>query len=1388
MSTSQLEPPPGSADSHHGATRIFQLISERSDNVDIPADIDPADLVSLLRTEMRQYWRNGASLPVEHFQKQMRESGASAEHWLTLIGTEIQLRRESGEFPDVDEYLRRFPALAALIPAIHSAAICEDDNARTHFESGSRQESIIDGSYFGHTLRQKVGQPDLEIDDLDLRIPGYEIQSVLGRGGMGVVYKARQVGLNRIVALKMILSGCHADQEDRARFVQEAEAVAALRHANIVQVYEIGEHNGKPFFSMEYVAGGTLGEQIKGQPQAPAYAADMAEKLALAVQSAHEQSIIHRDLKPANILIADCGLRIAECADTQELPPDPAAMRTPKSATPKITDFGLAKRLDSDMQLTTTGLVAGTPQYMAPEQVSASRQDQVGPSSDIWSLGVILYEMLTGRPPFLGSSPAEIMHQVLRQEPVAIRQLQPNVPRDLETICLRCLQKEPHKRYPSAKALATDLSRFRSGEPILARPVGIFEQMWRWRRRNPTIAALIGLIALTLIGSAMLASSFALSARQEARRAEHHAHEALLLGERNRLSADELRDEKRTVLEAHQKLSETHKELTRTHEQVQAARKQEERLKKEAEVREKLRARELYDAQMTLAQRSWEIGQVPRTRRLLAAYEPHHHDQEDLRGFEWYYLDRISNAEGLRFSIPEGCRSVAVSPDGSRIAWAFQNVCEVWRLNSPPQRIFVLGSNAADRHRAIVERVACDPTGKYVATAAHDRTVKIWEAETGKLRHTLDTGNEPAVGLRFSAHGGLLAATTGNERRAGQAGEIHVWDPADGQLQYTSKGHQGIAYDVAWSPDSTCYATAGHDQCVKIWDARDGKHLRTLSLSPGVAARSVAFAPKGSLLAAGTSRGEVLIWSRDDWKEQRILRGHLNWVYAVAFWADGRTLASGGSDMLLKVWDGSNGQEIRTFRGHSGVIVDAAWHPRQPLILSASMDQSIRGWNALDDPEQFPIRSLNGTLAGFHLLPDDKHIAVAGRKAFVGVWDVTRAVTVRSTSTPDASFGPIWSSSLSPDGSALAYVRCLEADDSKGGVFRWSFANQEPRNLNLRDLHPGVRSVAHTPGGESLVTGHRDGTVQIHDLKGAERPRRWQAHRSPINQVLIANGMLLTVAGKTPRLWCVETQAEVTRFSGHAEAIRGAAISTDGRLLATASDDQTARVWDLATGKTLFRLEGHISRVTCVAFNPTADRLVTGSDDFTLKLWDLKTGHETMTLRGHTMGVLQAAFGSAGRCILSSAMDDTVRVWNAGGVSDRELLRAAAAACRLTSVSIDGKLAQDSVAHLQFELTNVSGKEWPVPPPRKTTVPYRTLIRVLAESIPQIDEAQRRKPIGNYDLLPTTAVAADYKLVARIPLNGKGLENGRYRLRIEHGWLGDEFVPISEKWIELEVK
>ena len=359
------------------------------------------------------------------------------------------------------------------------------DSPLTHIIGEGRPTAPAPPNHGETLVRPSEGSPAKSPTQIpQATLTGYEILGILGRGGMGVVYKARQVGLNRLVALKMILSGAHASSEELSRFRTEAEAVARLRHPNIVQIFDIGERDGRPFFALEYCEGGSLQQKLDGTPMEPRLAAALLATLASAIDHAHAHGIVHRDLKPANILLMADG-------------------------SPKITDFGLAKRLDDDQGQTGTEAVLGTPTYMAPEQAQGKTR-QVGPRADLYALGAILYDLLTGRPPFRGTTALDTIQMVQTAEPIPPSRLQPGVPADLQTICLKCLEKDPAKRYAGAAALAEDLRAFIEGRPIQARPTTALERAWKWARRKPALAGLLGLAILAPLVVAAVSLGFTL--------------------------------------------------------------------------------------------------------------------------------------------------------------------------------------------------------------------------------------------------------------------------------------------------------------------------------------------------------------------------------------------------------------------------------------------------------------------------------------------------------------------------------------------------------------------------------------------------------------------------------------------------------------------------------------------------------------------------------------------------------------------------------------------------------------------------------------------------------------------------------------------------------------
>jgi serine/threonine protein kinase len=379
-----------------------------------------------------------------------------------------------------------------------------------------RERALADGQAVdpGATMNLRTGPAGGRV--IPARIGDYDVLEEIARGGMGVVYKARQTALGRLVAIKMILAGDYADLEDLGRFQVEAEAVARLRHPNIVQIFECGASEGKPYLALEYCDGGSLAAHLDGTPLPAAAAARLVEQLACAVAAAHHAGIVHRDLKPSNILLVACGLA-----------PGSAARPQAAELVPKISDFGLAKKLEDASNKTRTGSILGTPSYMAPEQALGDVK-RVGPAADIYALGAILYELLTGRPPFKGPSVLDTLEQVRTQEPLPLRVLQPRTPRDLEAIALHCLEKEPGRRYPSALALAEDLQRFAQRQPVSARPAGNTVRLARWCRRHPMVTMLLALLALSVGGGFVGVSWNWLQANQERDRADAKTQEALL--------------------------------------------------------------------------------------------------------------------------------------------------------------------------------------------------------------------------------------------------------------------------------------------------------------------------------------------------------------------------------------------------------------------------------------------------------------------------------------------------------------------------------------------------------------------------------------------------------------------------------------------------------------------------------------------------------------------------------------------------------------------------------------------------------------------------------------------------------------------------------------------
>jgi predicted Ser/Thr protein kinase len=659
-------------------------------------------------------------------------------------------------------------------------------------------------------------------------IPGYDILDELGRGGMGVVYKARQKGLNRLVALKVI-RGDEVSVEDLVRFRVEAEAVARLQHPNIVQIYEIGEANGRPYFSLEYVDGGSLSARLHGKPHPPRRAAELILTLARAMHHAHEKGIVHRDLKPANVLLARSDRAYAI----------PFAEGETERYEPKITDFGLAKRLDAGRGLTRSGDVIGTPAYMAPEQAGGSTRD-VGPASDVYALGVILYEMLTGRVPFVGPTLVDTLIRVRTEEPALPRLFQPDLPRDLETICLKCLAKEPYQRYATARDLADDLQRFLAGQPIPPRMVDV--AAWREsvvnpprvparaaaalspavsRSRAPLVMLTIGLVCV--VSCLVLLWAF----RQGPERSAARGGE--LAGHLGTVTALAWGSDGWTLASA------------------------------DAQGKIKLWATQRQEERSSFSGHSGgvvSLALAPDGRSLASAGGDNLVRIWDLtRTQEPTTLPRSWNALTAVAFAPDGKALAAASMDGSLKVWELPKQHEQPGLSSGPMPIRAMtftpegklvvarlaGASAArgdaygtiihsdrqtgqsrmiliDGPRSPVTAAALSLNGERLATASSDGTVKVWDTSKGIALRTFVTDLARPLQVALAPNGNWLAVGSAD-------GVLKLWELGSGSLRGTVQAHDGPVTALAFAPTVARLASGSADRTVKLWHAGGDQQL-----------------------------------------------------------------------------------------------------------------------------------------------------------------------------------------------------------------------------------------------------------------------------------------------------------------------------------------------------------------------------------------------------------------------------------------------------------------------------------------------------------------------------------------------------------------------------------
>jgi eukaryotic-like serine/threonine-protein kinase len=634
-------------------------------------------------------------------------------------------------------------------------------------------------------------------------VPGYEITRELGRGGMGVVYHARHIRLNRPCALKMILAGAHASPDDVARFVTEAEAIARLEHPSIVQIRHIGEADGLPFLELEYLAGGSLDQQLDGTPWPTTRAANLAEQVALGIAEAHRQGIVHRDLKPSNVLLTTDG-------------------------TPKVGDFGLAKMLDSHSALTRRESVMGSPSYMAPEQAQG-RAKEAGPAVDVYAVGAILYELLTGRPPFRGTTPLETLEQVETTEPVPPARLVPGIPRDIETICLKCLQKEPGKRFETAQALGDDLRSFLDGRPILARPISGVERAWRWCRRNRFVAGMTGIAAAALL---ILAVGLTLAAFQILR------------------SDRQVRVNLLESLTAQARATRFSRQVGQRFESLIA-------LDRAAGIARELKLPpERFDRIRNEAIACFALPDLKSTGRVieqpagtLFCFDPGM-NRYALRYDSGTIIVRVADDQEVAHFQAKGNDDIfvfAFSPDGRYLTTNDfpGHAVTVWDVD---RNTFVV----ADRGPVAGTAARFSPDSRRIAIARPDGEVLIYDLETRRPSR-LQSGLRDLEDLAFRADGLQIAVTNSDEKQPA----CRIVDVGSGRVVQTIALRSTAS--VAWSPDGATLATPGSDLKIDVWDAPSGIPRARLEGSANDGLHAI-FHPAGKLLASSGWDGRLRIW------------------------------------------------------------------------------------------------------------------------------------------------------------------------------------------------------------------------------------------------------------------------------------------------------------------------------------------------------------------------------------------------------------------------------------------------------------------------------------------------------------------------------------------------
>jgi WD40 repeat protein/serine/threonine protein kinase len=1023
------------------------------------------------------------------------------------------------------------------------------------------------------------------------RFGDYELIEEIAHGGMGVVFKARQASLNRIVALKMIRAGQLASPIEVQRFHAEAEAAARLEHPHIVAIYDVGEEEGQHYFTMKFVEGGSLSAALarsepnpdragQGTPVGvalpPPAAARLVATVARAVHFAHQRGILHRDLKPGNILLDARG-------------------------EPLVTDFGLARLVSAESGITLSGAVLGTPDYMAPEQARGDSR-ALTTAADVYSLGAILYELLAGEPPFRAATPLETLRRVAEEDPVApsvvrrnrllravkVKRALPSADiglrlRDLDIICLKCLEKDPQRRYSSAEAAAEDLERWLRHEPILARPASAWERSLKWCQRKPAIAALLMVSVVAVV-----------------------AFLTLVLFNRAQL--------------AHE--------------------------------RDQLR-HNLYSTDLSLAHRALEDRNLALAHRTLAFHIPSTSGGSsavgDLRGFEWRHL--WQRCQGDQLAVLEHTNPVTCAvfaPDGRALATAGDNGrVQLW--DAQTRRQLVAWAAHAD-----YARCAFSPDGGTLVTAGYDGQVRLWAlAGTNvPVARASFPVNERVFSLTCLSSRPWVAVGFGTQPGCAPPGHVRWFDLAQQKELGTWRDAGGW---ICASPDGQRIATGpchairiwAADSGAKLQELAFATPQSevTQAMFPG------AFSPDGQRLVCTSWLGtKVTLWDLGRGGPLPGLAGHRARVLHAVFSPDGQRVASASADQTVLLWDLATPDEPRVLQGHLGEVVWVDFSPDGTMVASASSDGTARLWptaagekrDRLDSVKECPMPPLVFT-------PDGKSLVAADQSRQVRLWEFETLA-----SRPLGSARGVWPQAvldagrtlltLGPDEAGGLVLHSWDLADGRRRVAT-PLAESAAR-IACAAVAPTARLFAAGASSNVLVWGVTSGRL-LKRLAG-HLDQVTSLEFSP------DGGWLASAAGdysaqasqdRTVRLWRVgagEERAVLPVVARHL------AFSPDGRTLATAGANRLIQLWDVRTGQLRATLAGHLEKVLQVVFSPDGRTLASTSADHTLKLWSLSTHRELATLAREEEWPL-LAFAPDGQTLVAGHPAGRLRVWRAPG-------------------------------------------------------------------------------------------------------------------------------------------